>query len=69
MSNVITNDLIAFLALYKDLQRLMFCGALFQALVESLMNVAVALLEVPSSIRFPLVIDLVFLANMYVFIF
>ena len=53
-----TKDLIAFLALNKDLQFFMAIGALFHALVASFMNVHVDFWETPSSINLPLVIDL-----------
>ena len=38
----VNDDIIAFLALNRDLKSFMELGALFQALVESLMNVQVA---------------------------
>ena len=53
-----TNALIAFFALYRDVQSLIFCGALFHALVASLMNVDVDFSDVPSSMSFPRDIDL-----------
>ena len=43
----------SFFALYRDVQSLIFCGALFHALVASLMNVDVDFSDVPSSMSFP----------------
>ena len=48
--NVITNVIIAFLALKRETQFIMEQGALFQALVESFTKELVALDDIPSSI-------------------
>ena len=53
-----TNVLIAFLALSRELQFLKMIGALFQALVASFIKVQVAFQEKPSSTSLPQVIDL-----------
>ena len=52
IGNNLMKALIAFLALNRDLQSLIFAGAQFQALVASFMKVDIALSEVPSSWKF-----------------